>query len=182
MVKKDEILNVEEELKKNPTLNIAEGSDDGEVEKQYDIIYFSRLLNKEFTDLDELKKAESEYKLEVAKKEEAKLARKKEALVVQKAIDDYETAKVKANQEIEEAYKEYREKVMAVEKSLAEVEKTADEELKEFLANHPEGFHYTYKSEDGKITREYDYYNNRYNVLDSFDEFTKLLNNLWFKL
>lgn len=175
-------LELEKELKKNPTLNVAEASDDGDVEQNYDVIYKSKLLNKEFTDLDELKKAESEYKLEVAKKEEAKLARKEEALVVQKAIDDYETAKVKANQIIEDAYKEYREKVMAVEKSLAEVEKTADKELKEFLAKHPEGFHYTYKSEDGKITRQYDYYNHRYDVLDSFDEFTKLLNNLWFGL
>ena len=150
------------------------------VEDNYDVIYKSKLLNKEFTDLDELKKAESEYKLEIAKKEEAKLARKEEALVVQKAIDNYEVAKAKANDVIANAYKEYREKVAVAEKALAEVEKTADEELKKFLADHPEGFHYTYKSEDGKTVRHYDYYNHRYDVFDNFNQFSELLKKLWF--
>ena len=45
-------------------------------EDNYDVIYKSKLLNKEFTDLEELKKEEAAHKLEVAKKEEAKLARK----------------------------------------------------------------------------------------------------------
>jgi hypothetical protein len=149
-------------------------------EDNYDVIYKSKLLNKEFTDLDELKKAESEYKLEVAKKEEAKLARKEEATVVQKAIDNYEVAKVKANDVIANAYKEYKDKVAEAEKALAEVEKTASEALDKFLADHPEGFHYTYKSEDGKVVREYNYYKNRYDVFDNFNQFTELLKKLWF--
>ena len=76
---------------------------------------------------------------------------------------------------------EYKAKVAEAEKSLATYEKEASDKLNEFLKEHPEGFHYTYKSEDGKVTRQYSYYHNRYDVFDSFDEFTKLINNLWFK-
>ena len=150
-------------------------------EETYDVIYKSKLLNKDFTNLDELKKAEADYKLEVAKKEEAKLARKEEALVVQKAIDSYEENKRICNDAIKAAYEEYKAKVAEAEKSLAAYEKEANDKLNEFLKEHPEGFHYTYKSEDGKVTRQYNYYHNRYDVFDSFDEFTKLINNLWFK-
>lgn len=150
-------------------------------EDNYDVIYKSKLLNKEFTDLEELKKEEAAYKLEVAKKEEAKLARKEEALVVQKAIDKYEEAKVQANRIIEEAYAEYTKKIAEVEKTLSAAEKVADDELQKFLATHPEGFHYTYKSEDGKVTRQYKYYHNRYNIFDDFNQFTKFIKNLWFK-
>jgi len=149
-------------------------------EENYEVIYKSKLLGKDFINLDELKKAEAEYKAELAKKEEAKLARKEEALVVQKAIDNYEAAKVLANDAIATAYKEYKEKVAVAEKALAEVEKTANESLNKFLADHPEGFHYTWKSEDGKVVHHYDYYNHRYDVFDNFNQVSELLKKLWF--
>ena len=143
--------------------------------------YYSKLLNKPFDTIEELKSAEKEFKEEQAKKEAAALAKKTACNLVNTAIDLYEEGKVKCNEEIAKAYSEYKEKVSTAEKELAVLEKDANEKLNRWLEEHPgEGFHYTYKSKDRKITRKYNYYNRRYDVFDEFAKFTRFIKDLWF--
>ena len=131
-------------------------------EDNYDVIYKSKLLNKEFTDLDELKKAESEYKLEVAKKEEAKLARKEEAAVVQKAFADKNAAIKAYNDVVVEARKarleainkinaEYNEKIQPAYDVYEKAQAEYDKALSDFQAAHPEGYHLTLKDGDNQV-------------------------------
>ena len=129
------------------------------------------------TKLAELKKVQA-AKAEEEKKVKA-LAKKAEAEPVQKAIDDYEAAKVACNDEIKVAYEEYQSKVHEAEKRLNNFQAIADKKLNDFLENHPEGFHYTYRSPDGKVTREYSYYNHRYDVFDDFKRIQDVFNSLW---
>lgn len=142
--------------------------------------YYSNVLNKPFDSLDKLKAAEIEYQVVEAKKKAEALAKKNECNIVNASIDAYEAGKQVCNEAIAKAYTEYKAKVAEAEKSLAELEKDASEKLSKWLKDHPgQGFHYTYKSEDGKVTREYNYYNNRYNVFDKYNEFVELLDKLW---
>lgn len=114
------------------------------------------------------------------KKKTAALARKTEANVVNDAIDKYEDAKVICSKKIKEAYEEYKAKVKAAETELSVAEEDADKKLNKFLEAHPaEGFHYTFRSKDGKVVRDYDYRTNKYDVLDGFDHVSKLFNELF---
>ncbi len=65
------------------------------------------------------------------------------------------------------------------EKELSQAEAEADDKLNKFLESHPEGFHYTFRSKDGKVVRDYDYRTKKYDVFDGynlFQEALKLLN------
>ena len=64
-----------------------------------------------------------------------------------------------------------------------QVEAEADDKLNKFLESHPDGFHYTFRSKDGKVVRDYDYRTKKYDVFDgynllqeAFNNFNKLLN------
>lgn len=142
--------------------------------------YYSKVLNKPFDTVTELAAAEAAYKKAEDEKRQIAEAKKAEAKPVEEAIDAYEEGKVACNDIIAKAYAEYKEKVTAAEKELAKLEQNADNLLKEFQANHPEGFHYTYRSKDGKVVRTYNYYNKRFDVFDNYDRFVKLINDLWF--
>lgn len=114
-----------------------------------------------------------------AEKREKSLARKNEASVVEQAINAYEQAKATCNETIKKAYDEYAQKVQDAEKMLNDVEKDADTKLNAWLEAHPgERFHYSYKSPDGKITREYNYYNQRFDVMDQFKNFQEAIKKL----
>lgn len=143
--------------------------------------YYSKVLQKPFDTIEELKEAEEVYHLEQTKKEAAALAKKNAASIVNSAIDAYEEEKVKCNEAIKQAYNEYKAKVTETEKELAVLEKDANEKLNKWLEEHPgQGFHYTYKSADGKVTRQYNYYNRRYDVFEEFEKFSRLLKDIWF--
>ena len=143
--------------------------------------YYSNLLNKPFATVEELVKAETEVKEAEIKKEAAALEKRNAANIVNTAIDAYEEGKTKCNAAIAEAYHAYKEKVTEAEKSLAALEKDAAEKLNKWLEERPgQGFHYTYKSKDGKVVREYNYYAKRYDVFDSYDKFVRLLKDLWY--
>lgn len=143
--------------------------------------YYSKLLNKPFDTIEELKSAEKEFKEEQARKEAARLAKKNAALIVNNAIDAYEEGKAKCDEAIKKAYNEYKEKISQAEKELSVLEKDANEKLNNWLEEHQgQGFHYTYKSKDGKVLRNYTYYNKRYDVFEEFDKFSRLLKDLWF--
>ena len=131
-------------------------------EESYDVVYRSKLLNKEFTDLEELKKAEAEHKAELVKKEEAKLARKEEAAVVQKAFADKNAAIKAYNDVAVEARKarleainkinaEYNEKIQPAYDAYEKAQADYDKALSEFQAAHPEGYHLTLKDGDNQV-------------------------------
>lgn len=144
--------------------------------------YYSKILNKPFDTVDALVKAETEMKEAEAKKEAETLAKRNAANIVNNAIDVYEEGKVNLNEVVANAYNEYKAKVTEAEKSLAVLEKDATEKLNKWLSEHPDqGFHYTYKSKDGRVVRDYTYYNNRHNVLDNAEKVMRLLQDLWFK-
>lgn len=150
-------------------------------EAQTDYGYYSKLLKKPFETLDELITAETEYKEAKAKEEAAVIAKRKEASIVNSAIDAYEEGKVVCSEAIKAAYNEYKEKVAQAERDLAVLEKDGSEKLNKWLAEHPgQGFHYTYKSKDGKITKDYKYYAKRHDVFDNYGKFAELLKELWF--
>lgn len=146
--------------------------------KNIEVIDYDAEIKAAEAKLAELKKAQV-AKIEEEKKTAA-LARKTEANVVNEAIDKYEEAKVVCNRKIKEAYEEYKAKVSAAEKELSQVETEADDKLNKFLAAHPEGFHYTFRSKDGKVVRDYDYRTKKYDVFDGYnllqEAFDKLLN------
>ena len=142
--------------------------------------YYSKVLNKPFDTVTELAAAEAAHKKAEDEKRQLAESRRNEAKPVEQAIDAYEEGKVVCNDAIADAYKEYREKVTAAEKELAKLEQNAEKLRDEFLEKHPEGFHYTYRSKDGKVVRTYNYYNKRFDVFDNYDKFVKLLNDLWF--
>ena len=152
-----------------------------EEKKNVEVIDYDAEIKAAEAKLEELKKAQV-AKIEEEKKAAA-LARKTEANVVNEAIDKYEEAKVVCNRKIKEAYEEYKAKVSAAEKELSQVETEADDKLNKFLESHPEGFHYTFRSKDGKVVRDYDYRTKKYDVFDgynllqeAFNNFNKLLN------
>jgi hypothetical protein len=165
----------------NKILNKNEQMDNTIEKKVTEFSYYSNILNKPFKTLDELKAAEKDFELKELEKEAALIAKKNECNIVNTAIDVYEDGKAKCNEAIAKAYAEYKEKVSVAEKELSILEKDASDKLNKWLKEHPnQGFHYTYKSKDGKIAREYTYYNNRYSVFDSYDKFMRLLKDLWF--
>ena len=143
--------------------------------------YYSKVLNKPFDTVEELCKAEDEFKLAEKKKQEELEVKCAEASKVEKAIDAYEEGKVVCDNAIAEAYKEYKEKVTKAEKELTALQEVADKELNAFLETHPNGFHYTYRSKDGKVTRTYNYLNKRFDVFDNYNNFLKAIDNLWFR-
>ena len=152
-----------------------------EEKKNVEVIDYDAEIKATEAKLEELKKAQV-AKIEEEKKAAA-LARKTEANVVNEAIDKYEEAKVVCNRKIKEAYEEYKAKVSDAEKELSQVEAEADDKLNKFLATHKEGFHYTFRSKDGKVVRDYDYRTKKYDVFDgynllqeAFNNFNKLLN------
>ena len=136
---------------------------------------------------EELKAAEEKVAALKKQKEEAEAEQKKalaesrkaEATVVNTAIDAYEEGKVTCNQKIKAAYDKYRAEVAEAEKELSVLEQDADKKLNEFLKVHPEGFHYTYKSKDGKITRDYSYRCNQYNLFEKFNEYLEAIDRLF---
>ena len=146
-----------------------------EEKKNVEVIDYDAEIKAAEAKLEELKKAQV-AKIEEEKKAAA-LARKTEANVVNEAIDRYEEAKVVCNRKIKEAYEEYKAKVSAAEKELSQAEAEADDKLNKFLATHADGFHYTFRSKDGKVVRDYDYRTKKYDVFDSYDLLQEAFNN-----
>lgn len=144
--------------------------------------YFAKDLEKLELEIQEAEAKLSELKKEKTEKEEtekkaAALARKEEANIVNEAIDKYEEAKIVCNEKIKTAYDEYQKKVNEAEKELRALETDADEKLKKFLETH-DSFHYSYKSKDGKVERNYNYRNRVYDSFDNYADFLDALHSL----
>jgi len=142
--------------------------------------YYSKLLNKPFDTVKELVAAEDAFRKAEEEKKNALEAKKAETGAVEKAIDAYEEGKVVCNDAIAAAYKVYRAEVEKAEKALDELREDADEKLNTYLKAHPDsGFHYTFRSKDGKVVRNYNYYNKRYDIFDNYNKFVQAINDLW---
>lgn len=128
-----------------------------------DFMVYSKLLQKPFNNIQELREAEKAYKLEERKKQEAKLARKQEASKVEEAFKEFNVAKKAYNETVSEAKKKYATTISKAKSELAEVIKTESEKLEktedtynktldEFTKTHPEGYHLTLKDGDNVTT------------------------------
>lgn len=135
-------------------------------EANYSVIYKSKLLNKEFDSLEELKTAEDNFKSNEKKKEEAKALRKSDAAVVQKAWEEKLAAEKARNAKVleagnvrrkavAEANKKYYEEIVEVEKQLKAAQEKYAAALKTFQEAHPEGYHLTLKDGDNTTTLQY---------------------------
>ncbi len=125
--------------------------------------YYSKVLNKPFDTLDELKAAEGEYRAQELAKRQAAEQRKSDAVNVEKAFKELNAAKRMYNETTAKAYSDYLEKAKALEEEYNTTLKTANNELiakqelynkalKAFTDAHPEGYHLTLKDGDNVIT------------------------------
>ena len=136
-----------------------------------DFMYYSLLLQKPFTDLDELRAAEAEVKKQEEEKQNAANAKKAAAKIVEDAIK----ARIEAQQESKkvkaEAYKAYLEVCENADKLVEIKAKTEQEALRIFCEQYG-SFHSTVKI--GDIT-----YDCNYSTEERVDPFKKLLS-FWF--
>ena len=125
--------------------------------------YYSEILNKNFDSVEDLEKAEAEHKAEQAKKEEAKLAVKKESAEVEDAFKVRNAARKDYNVKLVEARKAYNEALRKAKdefeaslkestEALEKAEADYDARLKAFQKAHPEGYHITLKDGDNVVT------------------------------
>lgn len=125
--------------------------------------YYSKLLNKPFDTLDELKAAEEAHKKAEEEKQAKALAKKQDAVKVEDAFKNLNSAKHEYNAkraEIVEAYtkavaeakKIAKEQLQEVTAKLEEAEKGYSNALSEFNKSHPEGFHITLRDGDSVTT------------------------------
>lgn len=159
---------------------VKRSADDNKHEDNTVYGFYSKLLNKPFDTLEDLRAAEAAER-EAREAAEAKAATKRnEAAAVYKAINAYEEGRAVCDAAIAEAYKKYRAAVEAAEKDLDKLHADADKALDTWVATHPgENFRYTYKSPDGKSTREYKFYNERFDVMDAFEAFKQAISTLY---
>lgn len=132
-----------------------------------DYMYYSRLLQKPFADLDELRAAEAELKKQEEEKQNAANAKKEAAKLVEDAIKSRLEAEQEAKKTKAEAYKTYLEICENADKLIAAKIKTEKEALRMFCEKYG-SFHSTIKI--GDIT-----YNCDYSTEERVDPFKKLL-------
>ena len=151
--------------------------------------YYSKVLNKPFDSLEELKAEEAKVaKAEEEKKQKA-LARKEEASKVEEAFKAYNAAKREADKEItdartaaakkySEAKTEYAAAVKSANEKIDAAEKAYNQALQEFNDKHPEGFHMTLRDGDNvtTISRK-----TAADTITQFDNLFSVLLNNWFK-
>ena len=136
-----------------------------------DYMYYSRLLQKPFADLDELRAAEAEVKKQEEEKQNAANAKKEAAKLVEDAIKSRIEAQQEAKKTKAEAYKTYLEVCENADKLVELKAKTEKEALRVFCEKFG-SFHSTIKV--GDIT-----YNCDYSTEERVDPFTRLLNSFW---
>ena len=125
--------------------------------------YYSDVLDKVFETEKELKAAEKADAEEKAKKEEAKLAVKRESAEVEDSFKARNAARKAYNEKLVEARKVYNEALRKAKdefevslkestEALEKAEAEYDTKLKAFQKAHPEGYHITLKDGDNVVT------------------------------
>lgn len=125
--------------------------------------YYSRVLNRPFDSVAELREAEAKYYAEVKAKEDKAAAKKADAIKVEEAFKalnrarkdykedltqlttEYSTAMADLKDAFELGKKDIHDKLAAAEDNYAKA-------LKEFTAAHPEGYHVTLRDGDFETT------------------------------
>lgn len=125
--------------------------------------YYSRVLEKPFDTLEELRKEEQEFLAAEEAKRQAAEARKNQAAVVEKAFKELNAAKLVYNEEVTALYSElaknieaakvaYNEGIKKSNEKLDVAQGTYNEALNKFIEEHPEGYHLTLKDGDNVVT------------------------------
>lgn len=152
--------------------------------EECDFGYYSKVLNKPFDSLEELKAAEEEVRKAEEEKKAKALAKKEDATKVEDAFKALNSAKHEYNEERAKIISEYSEalkalkqdysdKLESISKKLDLAESNYDTALKDFNEAHPEGFHITLKDADNVTTLSRV-------VSDNFDDFKQLdFGDLW---
>lgn len=128
-----------------------------------DYIYYSKVLSKPFNTVAELKEAEAKHYAELKAKEDKASQKKTDALKVEAAFKELNTARKIFKEDLANAQSLYHKTLKAVkedfEKTKAEIyarlsekEKGYSDELKAFTAKYPEGYHLTLKDGDFETT------------------------------
>lgn len=127
--------------------------------------FYSRVLNKPFDSVAELKKAEDAHYAEIRAKEDKVAAKKADAQKVEAAFKALNAARKTYKEELTTLTKEYSEALANLKKAfelgkndiqdkLAVAETAYQTALKEFTDKYPEGYHLTLKDGDFETTIE----------------------------
>lgn len=126
---------------------------------QCEYSYYSRLLNKPFDSLTELKEAEATYYAELRAKEDRAAAKKADAAKVEVAFKamnqarrDYKDNILKLTdlyqQELKTLKANFENEKSRIQSALVDAENTYSSTLKAFTDKYPEGYHLTLKDGD----------------------------------
>lgn len=163
-----------------------------EQETQVTYAFYSRVLNKVFDSVEELKAAEDAYAAELKAKEDKSAQKKADAQKVEDAFKALNAARKDYKDRINEVTKVYSEGLVSlkakfeesrklIKDALAEAEDTYAAALKEFTDKYPEGFHICLKDSDFETTISSQTVTNKdkkseYKQLSLFDIFENLFN------
>ena len=125
--------------------------------------YYSKLLNKPFDSVAELREAEAAYYAEQKAKEDKAAAKKAEAQKVEDAFKAMNAARKDYKEKLTQLTKEYTEELTRLQKAfelgkkdirnaMAAAEDNYSKALKEFTDRHPEGYHLTLRDGDFETT------------------------------
>lgn len=145
-------------MTKKVTVNVNEGHTD-----DINYGYYSRLLNKPFDSVAELREAEAAYYAEQKAKEDKAAAKKADALKVENAFKALNAARREYKEKLTQLTAEYTEELATlkqafelgkkdIQEELGAAEEAYSNALKEFTAAHPEGYHVTLKDGDFETT------------------------------
>ena len=125
--------------------------------------YYSKLLNKPFDSVAELREAEAAYYAEQKAKADKAAAKKADAQKVEDAFKALNAARKEYKEDLAQLTKEFTEEMANLKKAfelgkkdihdkLAAAEAAYDKALKEFNTKHPEGYHVTLRDGDFETT------------------------------
>lgn len=125
--------------------------------------FYSKLLQKPFESVPELKAAEAEYMAKMKAKEDKANAKKTDAARVEEAFKAMNAARKNFKERLTAVTNDYREALAklkagfendknAIHADLAKAETAYADALKEFTDKYPEGYHLTLKDGDFETT------------------------------
>lgn len=158
--------------------------------KEENYCYYSKLLQKPFDSIDELKEAESAQRAKLKEKEEKAAIKKAEALVVENAFKAMNAARKAYKEEIDQVTEDYRTNLerlrtaykdtcVQARNKMTKAEESYYKALKSFTSKYPEGFHMTLKDGDCETTIRHKGEASTVDMLKSSVDFTDLFNLLF---
>lgn len=131
--------------------------------KSSDYSYYSKLLQRPFDTVNELKRAEATHLAELKAKEDKTAQKKADAVKVEDAFKTLNAAKKTFKRDLDTVTRTYSENLAALKAAfekdkaavytaLAQAEESYSNALKAFTDKYPEGFHLTLKDGDFETT------------------------------